>query len=74
MQPLMVRMVVMAMIMIGCFGLKVFRTFQPPAGGRRAEESVTKTPQVSWIFTSDAPEGESHIFLGWRRPASKCAP
>ena len=60
MQPLMVRMMVKA---IGCFGLKVFRTFQPPAGGRRAEESVTKTPQVSWIFTSDAPEGESHIIL-----------
>ena len=63
MQPLMVRMVVMAMIMIGFFGLKVFRTFQPPAGGRRAEESVTKTPQVSWIFTSDAPEGgKSYLF------------
>ena len=44
MQPLMVRMVVMAMIMIGRFGLKVFRTFQLPAGGHRAEESVTKTP------------------------------
>ena len=56
MQPLMVRMVVMAMITIGRFGLKVFRTFQPPAGGHRAEESVTKTPQVSWIFTSDAAE------------------
>ena len=44
MQPLMVRMVVMPMIMIGRFGLKVFRTFQLPAGGHRAEESVTKTP------------------------------
>ena len=60
MQPLMVRMMVKA---IGCSGLKVFRTFQPPAGGLGAQESVTKTPQVSWIFTSDAPEGESHIFL-----------
>ena len=71
MQPLMVRMMVKA---IGCFGLKVFRTFQPPAGGRRAEESVTKTPQVSWIFTSDAPEGGESFFLGWRSRASKGAP
>ena len=63
MQPLVVRMVVLAMILFGRFGLKVFRIFQSPAGGRRAEESVTKTPQVSWIFTSDAPEGESHITL-----------
>ena len=72
MQPLMVRMVVMAMIMIGRFGLKgLSNHLQEGWGQRRALPRLPRSRGSSHLTHL---RGKSHIFLGWRRPASKCAP